>query len=256
MKAGDVQNGLRQLQRALSSLLESDAQSVLEQAAAYVRTSSQLHAQRARQTHSSRKVEPWGYVIDPARPLRFRPTPTDQGMQVQVDLYGTVLWKGDEDTPVQQRIHMRVWAADEDACYREDWDSAKVRDVLSDATRSHRGRVMLRMHFDLADSDAPGPKHHLQIGGRAETDEVSWYPEALKLPRLAYPPMDLILVAQLVAANFFTRDYSRLRRDPAWCAGLAKSERALLGHYYDTCRTLVQHEDNVLHSLWNTDLFR
>src|SRR5260370_1397775 len=94
---------------------------------------------------------------------------------------------------------VRVWALDKNLCYRADWDAERVREELNESL----GRVMLRFHFDLAEPPQSGPKYHIQIGGVPHGGELWWLPPSLNLPRIAHPPIDLVLACEMIAANFF-----------------------------------------------------
>lgn len=79
-----------------------------------------------------------------------------------------------------------------------------------------------RWHFDLANQDQPGPKLHLQYGGHFH--DAREFDAKLSEPRWNSPPMDLVLLAETVAANFHHERWMEMREDPNWCANVHQSQ--------------------------------
>ena len=246
-----ITRSLRELYRSFHEILEDDAQIILEEAAIGVEVSKQQYDQRKRWSHDPHLIpQPWGYLIDPERPLRFRTSNAVRGLEPRVDVYSTVLWMDENDPPTHQNTHLRVWSNSAYA-FRESLDAPSVFEKLADPSREFSGRVMWRCHFDLAKSGQSGPRYHLQFGGNARDYELCWLPEIINLPRLAFPPMDLILVCQLVAANFFWDKYSEFHESPEWITVLRYSQEHLLKNYYEKCLQAVADNEPVLDQLWN-----
>ena len=240
-----IKFGLWEIKRNFSSILDDDAERILDDAVAELDATKKKFEERQGKTHDSRLApEPWGYRIYPDNPLCFKPR-TIGGLNLWVDLYCTVLWEKEEELPVKQDIHLRVWSDEIDYIYRPDWDSKVVYNRLTE------GRVMLRCHFDLANPNQDGPKYHFQFGGNPRGNELCWFPEVIKLPRLPYPPMDLILVCQLIAANFYWKDYIEFQETPEWKSALRRSQAYLLKGYYEGCLSALDQDLLVKH-LWNT----
>lgn len=74
-----------------------------------------------------------------------------------------------------------------------------------------RGKTCPRWHFDLGNSEQPGPRLHLQYGGHHHADRT--LDETLKAPRWSTPPLDPILLMEVVAANFFESIWKTKLRD-------------------------------------------
>jgi len=247
-----VKAGLLQLKRSFRRILEDGAGDVIDWAIAELENSKVEFEARKKWTHDPRLIpQPWGYRIHPDRPLRFKSSASIRGLEPQVDLYCTVLWEEEGALPVQQEIHLRVWSENSDYIYRDEWDAQEVCDSLTDPSRQFEGRVMLRCHFDLANPKQQGPKYHLQFGGKAEEYELWWFPKVVDLPRLVYPPMDLILACQLVAANFFWEEYTEFRETPEWMGTLLFSQKHLLQDYYEGCFKTINEKRPLLDYLWN-----
>ncbi len=249
MKITDITRGLRGVKTHFrrSRILEDDASDVIDDAIAQVEATKKRYDDQKRRSDNPRlQAEPWGYIIYPERPLRFKASNAIKALNARVDLYCTMLWEEEEYSPVKQDIHLRVWSDSLDYIYREDWDAASVYDKLTS-----NGRVLARFHFDLANSGQLGPTHHLQLGGEARHEELCWLLGIVNLPRLTYPPMDLLLVTQLIAANFFWDHYDSFRQEPEWRGVVRLSQQHLLKSYYEKCLTTVENGDVLLDQLWN-----
>ena len=154
--------------------------------------------------------------------------------------------------PIAQQICLRVWSDSlDDFAYRKEMDSEKVFEQLTDPNYPFKARVMFRCHFDLADVEQPGPRYHLQFGGNPREEELFWSPEALKLPRFAIPPMDLILACQLIAANFYWDEYNQFRETPEWLNTVRLVQKHLLEDYHRNCLNAIEREKSLLDHLWN-----
>lgn len=249
MNANNIKANLDQLWRSFHSILESDSADVIEKAKAKLDKSKRDYDAFSRRTDNPRLVaKPWGYEITPQKPLRFRISTPSDGFDAQIDLFCRVLWEKEEQPPVTQEIGLRLWNME--SCYREDWDSPSVFEHLNQS--SSYGRVMLRCHFDLANPKQSGPKYHLQFGGNPHANELAWFPENINLPRFTHAPMDLVLVCQLVAANFFPEIYkTEILKDPEWKYILTASQRHLLESYYSSCLEQIREDKILLNHLWN-----
>jgi hypothetical protein len=239
--------GLNEPKRDFRRILDDDASYVIDEAIAEVENSKKaFDARQGKTHHPGLAPRLWGYNIYPEAPLRFRPSKNAiKGLNLWIDICCKVLWGEEGALPVEQVIHLRVWSDELDFIYRENWDSKEIYDKLTD------GRVMLRCHFDFANPGQPGPTYHIQFGGNARQDELCWFPEALKLPRLAYPPMDLILVCQLVAANFYWGHYDEFRQVPEWKTIVRQSQKCMLRGYYGMCSQVIEQDQILLDRLWN-----
>jgi hypothetical protein len=246
MNVAWIKAGLREIKRDFQRILDNGMGDVIDEAIAEIESSKEAFDELQGKTHHPGLTpRPWGYHVYPEAPLRFKPSKyAIKGLNLWVDLYCTVLWVEEGAMPVEQQIHLRVWSDELNYVYRQSWDSEEVLNALID------GRVMLRCHFDLANPGQPGPKYHLQFGGNARGDELCWFPKTIKLPRLAYPPMDLILACQLVAANFYWEEYNEFRETREWINVLRRSQEYLLRDYYDGCLKALE-QDLLVGHLWN-----
>jgi len=63
--------------------------------------------------------------------------------------------------------------------------------------------------------------------------------------------MDMVLICQLIAANFYGQDYRAFRESAEWKGALRKSQAHLLQSYYAECAAAIKREDDLLDHLWN-----
>lgn len=251
MNATRIEVGLKEIRRSFGGTLAPGGDDVIQWCIAELQDSRQRYDERTRRTHDpTLRATPWGYSIHPQAPLVFKASTAIEGLDLWVDLFGSVRWCEEGAMPVEQVIHLRVWDRS-DHTYRPEWDSVDVCEELTSPDRPQPGRVMLRCHFDLANTGQDGPQHHLQVGGAAAQQELCWLPAIVDLPRLIYPPMDLVLVCQLVAANFYPQEYERLKEDPTWTGVLRDSQEHLLTEYYRSCIRAVDKGESLLDILWN-----
>ena len=210
LTAHNVERSLNTIRDRMDSILEDDAAGVLGRATAEVVRSASDHNESVRQRRKERPIRPWGFRIHPDQPLRFKETECD-GFRIRVDVFSRVYWRTLPGvTPSELSTAMRVWCLDEHVYFREEWDAKRPQERI---TRAPRARVMLRLHFDLAERDQPGPGHHVQVGGKQHTGEFHWFLETLSVPRLLHMPLDLVLAVEFVAATFYTTSYKKIRRE-------------------------------------------
>lgn len=240
MKPDHVIQALTIVASRFRSVLDSNGPTILQNAQSRVKASLQKRGARP-------GIQPrWGYEISPDEPLEFVETEV-HGTRLRADIYCDVQWTVENDLPIKQDLVLRVWALDNRVTIRENLDHEAVSGQLS-----HRGRVMLRYHFDLANVGQPGPRFHVQAGGNARTDELCWLHEAVAIPRIAHPPMDLILACEMVVANFFPDQAPELLEDPHWLGVLRRSQEVLVREYLNRCVQALQAKESVLMSLQNS----
>ncbi len=244
MNVAMIKRGLMELGKSFKPILDEGTSWTIDEAISQLDRTRSRYVEGQRQSHHPNSTPTrWGYWITSEFPLRFRAT-LCKDVNFWVDLYCTVLWEDEGELPVEQDIHLRVWSDDPNYTFRDAWDSDALRDKLSS------GRVLLRCHFDLANPDQQGPKYHLQYGGNPRDEEFCWFPKQVRLPRIPYPPMDLILVCQLVATNFFWDEYGEFHDTPEWKGALTRSQEHLLRTYYTECLDALS-DDLLAKHLWN-----
>lgn len=90
-----------------------------------------------------------------------------------------------------------------------------------------------RWHLDLANCEngnwQSGPLVHLQYGGH--NHGARHLDHQLKTPRWCHPPMEVALLCEVVAANFFEESWVELRENPTWCSAISKFEKICFADY-------------------------
>jgi hypothetical protein len=116
-------------------------------------------------------------------------------------------------------------------------------------------KPVARWHVDLANEDEKngriqsGPLYHLQYGGHQhgfrELDEK------LKEPRWCHPPMDVALLCEVVAANFFPTKWALLVQDQTWCKSIKVFERLCYTQYVEKLtHSLGRNDRTALGCMW------
>ncbi len=239
IKCSHVERSLETVQARLDPILGYRGPRVIAQA-----KSGLLESKRAFDKGTRPR---WGFRIDPPDPLEFKETETDR-LRVRVDLFMQAYWDTEPaQEPAQLLVVIRVWSLDQLVYYRPEWDAQRLKTQVN----PQKGRVMLRLHFDLANANQPGPKYHLQVGGNSREDELHWFPKALSVPRLLHMPVDLVLATELVASTFYPKEYRNIRREDMWIYSRRVSQKHLLYGYFDEARAAVERNESLLEALWN-----
>lgn len=90
-----------------------------------------------------------------------------------------------------------------------------------------------RWHIDLANEQADGwqdgPLIHLQYGGHHQNN--GQYDHPLRAPRWCHPPMEVALLCELVAANFYPQKWAQFREAPNWAGAIKLYEGLCYSNY-------------------------
>lgn len=116
-----------------------------------------------------------------------------------------------------------------------------------------QGNPVSRWHLDLANAPGgvaqSGPLIHLQYGGHHHA--AGHFDHPLRTPRWCHPPMELALLSEVVAANFFEANWIEMREDPRWCEAIALFQRLCYWHYAERLKTsLSQRSTTTLNTMW------
>jgi hypothetical protein len=226
-----VATNLRVLERQLRSILEDESRRNIMEAA----SNAQSYRSRLSGHQLSRSQigqPPWRVYIDSENSMRFKPSELDS--RLAPDIFCDIQGPTDPNWPLsKQNLVIQIWSLDKSLSFRDEWDSGRVSTSLVESS----ARVMLRLHFDRSDPNLEAPVFHLQIGGRSRNPqrELCWFPETMDLPRLLYPPIDLVLASEVVVANFFPRTFRRLLDTGEWTSLVNSSEAFLLENFYRKC---------------------
>lgn len=110
-----------------------------------------------------------------------------------------------------------------------------------------------RWHVDLANEKEsemqPGPLVHLQYGGHNKGYRDKDHP--LKEPRWCHPPMEVILLSEVVVANFHPEFWEELREDANWCDAISVGQKLCYTTYLrKMLNGLSISSKTLLHSMW------
>lgn len=113
-----------------------------------------------------------------------------------------------------------------------------------------------RWHVDLAnekeDGMQSGPLTHIQFGGHVQGHREKDHP--LKVPRWCHPPMDVILLCEVTAANFYPDEWTELREDPSWCQAVHLGQRLCYSAYLNKMSSsFAISNKTLLHSMWASE---
>ncbi len=249
-----VISSLQLIGKVYKPILDESAQYVIPQAIASVQASKEQYDYALRNQVRGFSPVPWGYTIQHESPLKFLSAIVPNSLELQVDVYCDIRW-AEEDAPVTQDIKIRIWSNHADTIFDTNRDSQIVLEELTRADRSYSGRVVSRIHFDRANlGKDPGnvhhPEYHMQFGGAPEDYELFWHPKKVNVPRLIYQPLELFLVCQIVAANFFPDIYSNQIRERAeWRQELILYQDLILRNYYQRCLDTITKKGSLLDAL-------
>ncbi len=200
--------------------------------------------------YRNHEISTWGYEIPADRPLRFIHSQAGR-LNLQVDIYCNIQWS-DKDVPVKQDLKLRLWSKKVGFMFRPAFDAPHLEEVLENTPR---GRVMSRFHFDRVDHSEGGgrsnqyhPHFHMQIGGIQDGEEYCWYPN-IDIPRVPHHPMELFLMCQTVAVNFFPEYYETLKTKQEWIRELLVYQDKLLKPYYRKSLEILETNSCLLDEL-------
>lgn len=143
----------------------------------------------------------------------------------------------------------RIEVRDEaDALPFAKWDISLILEYEDDAVHCPR------WHFDLGNPDQDGPVTHLQYGGNKHPSNAG-LDVRVREPRWNTAPMDIILLCETVAANFFPKEWnSALRHDPQWAKLVKQSQKLCYPYYLRALYDSLNTSDKPTHldTCWNT----
>ncbi len=110
-----------------------------------------------------------------------------------------------------------------------------------------------RWHLDLANKNGTiyqsGPITHLQFGGHNHGAREHDYP--LKVPRWCHPPMEIALLCEVIAANFYEEYWLELREEASWCQAISVYQKLCYTYYL---KKMLGHlsisSSTMLKSMW------
>ena len=108
----------------------------------------------------------------------------------------------------------------------------------------YRDRLTRRFHFDLAarQNGDTKPRSHFQFGGKEQKSHYIYsLNPRISIPRIPYPPIDFIILFDMMLRQFRTRIRSRFYDSKEWINLVKKSESYRLKSYYDLIQNYFTH---------------
>ncbi len=197
-------------------------------------------------------VEPEGFAVLSLLAIRLQKEKDAVSWSVEVDRGAPILFKRTKDEKgrwVKPRIvakGIEIEQGDGTALPFQALDIAL--EIDDDANEP-----LSRWHLDLANKSygvpQSGPLTHLQFGGHHHENRDHDHP--LKVPRWCHPPMEVALLCELVAANFYEEAWLDLRNEPNWCQAISLYQRLCYRHYFEKMtNSLSISSSTALSTMW------
>jgi hypothetical protein len=183
---------------------------------------------------------------------RLRRNPGATSWEMEIDRDNAVIFSeliDDDGEIITPRITCAGIKVEQTGNNRPPFTSMDIALEVEDSLRN----PISRWHVDWANGTdgemQPGPLVHLQYGGHRpghrETDH------RLKVPRWSHPPMDILLLCEVVAANFYEEKWEYLREDASWCASIAIGQKLCYSAYIRKMSAGMSISSRtLLHSMW------
>ena len=129
----------------------------------------------------------------------------------------------------------------------------------SSASRSRllAGALCFKFHFDLANKDQEGPRHHLQIGGKAHVGDYHHGYPITGSCRGSYTSLrePSSRVRGFLGRTFYPAQFKKIAQDATWIHAVQEAEKTYVFPYlkglpYDTVDA-KKRRDSLFASVWN-----
>jgi len=191
----------------------------------------QVLSEEAGRLRKLRQEISWEVLVDRARPVVFEKTLDKNGHIIRPSIDGA---------------DIRVRQTEAPACPIIKLDASVL---IAD----HTNEPVARWHVDRANTEGEaqhGPLYHLQFGGhlagRRDLDI------AVKEPRWCHPPLEIALLCEVVAANFFHDIWrDQIRDDASWCAAIRLFQKLCFTAYIEKMQScLGASHSTALTQMW------
>lgn len=142
MNYRNIIRALETINKSLHHVLEEEsAESVIQAAIEELKDSKATYDKyQRRKDLSDKPVNDWGYsILEPA--LRFKVV-TYKGYKLRPDIISNFRWQKETALPTTQELVLRVWSADEDLMYREQYDSEMIGELVTAQHIIQRSRTI------------------------------------------------------------------------------------------------------------------
>lgn len=200
-------------------------------------------------------VTPQGYQVLLKEVGRLKRTPDATSWSMEIDRDSAVVFSQTLDKNGDIIIPRITCAGISVEQLRHDCPPFKALDIALEVEDSHQNPVS-RWHVDWANSSEgtmqTGPLVHLQYGGHRPGHRETDHP--LKVPRWSHPPMDVLLLCEVVAANFFEKEWGDLREDQNWCQAISTAQKLCYSAYLRKMLSgLSISSKTLLHAMWASE---
>lgn len=177
-----------------------------------------------------KSAQSWNIEVDPGEPVTFKKVKDKSGLVVAPSIIANIaIVQNDRNTPPFSRLDMALQINDE------------------------QGQPVCRWHLDLANQQdgkwQSGPLVHLQYGGHFQNAGHLDIP--FKTPRWCHPPMEVALLCEVVAANFYESDWQEMRNDMNWCSSIHLYQKLCFTNYLQKMSgCLSVSSSTALNTMW------
>lgn len=200
-------------------------------------------------------ITPEGYAALTEEGRRLNRTPKATSWQVEIHRDNAIIFTDTLDERAEliiPRISCKGISVEQ---VQHDCPPFASLDVALEIQDSLRNSLS-RWHVDWANSTdgvcQSGPLVHLQFGGHRPGQRDTDHP--LKVPRWCHPPMDILLLCEMVAANFYEEQWEELREDQNWCKAIATGQKLCYSAYLrKMTEGLSISSKTLLHSMWASE---
>jgi hypothetical protein len=200
-------------------------------------------------------VTPGGFAALHQEVSHLKRSPCATSWQVTIDRENAVIFNTTSDERGQRitpQISCKGISVEQSQNELPPFTALDIALEIHDDTRNS----LSRWHVDWANStdeiSQPGPLVHLQYGGHRPGHRQNDHP--LKVPRWCHPPVDILILCELVAANFYEDKWEQLREDLNWCKAIAVGQRLCYQAYLRKMTDgLSISSKTLLHSMWASE---
>lgn len=185
----------------------------------------------ATEIKSRKKAVDWQFEVDRGTPINFQKTLDKNGR------------------PVRMRIVSGLVHIEQSELAKPPFRALDFAIEFED----DRKAPVARWHIDLANETdgvwQTGPLTHLQYGGHHH--DAREFDHPLKAPRWCHPPMEIGLLSEIIAANFFEKSWETLKLDVSWCRSIQLYQKLCYQHYLERMLdSLGKSHSTLLNLMW------
>lgn len=177
-------------------------------------------------------ITPTGFTVLSDEVRRLKRHPDAKSWRMEIDRENAVTFEdtlSHDETIIKPRITCAGISVEQ---VRHDRPPFTALDIALEVEDENHN-PLARWHVDWANGEGDeiqeGPLVHMQYGGHRPGHRDTDHP--LKIPRWCHPPMDVLLLCEVVVANFYPDEWESLREDPSWCAAIALSQKLCYSAY-------------------------